>query len=105
VQFSTASSRTATDDYVIAFEGRLGRSDANRFKALLFELIDVGARSITVDLTRTHTVDETAVGILIIADKTLRLNGGSFHVVAGGAHLDAQSLLGKRGNDGTSSTR
>jgi len=97
VRFWTTSDPIDPREYVIAFEGRLERGEAGRLRALLFELIDVGARSITVDLTRTRTVDETAVGILIIADKALRQRGGNFHVVADGWACSAENLLIKRG--------
>jgi anti-sigma B factor antagonist len=105
VRFTSISANVSDGGYVVEFEGQLELTEAGDIKARLFELIEAGARSITVDLTRVRTIDETAIGILILADKTLRQLGGRLYVIENGLPTGVDGLLTGSGGNGWSDGR
>lgn len=56
---------------------------AERAEAELGDLADSGA-SVVVDLSRTEELDSLTLGVLVLAQKRLRMSGGELSLVCGG---------------------
>ncbi len=60
---------------------------APRLRERLVELVEAGARSVVVDLSRVEFLDSTGLGVLVGALKRLRAAGGSLALVCGQERL------------------
>jgi anti-anti-sigma factor len=84
VGFSATRDHVDAASYVVAVDGALDAGAALRLRTLLLDLIDYGARRISVDLSATTGIDTSAVRVLIVTDRSLRRAGGRLRVVRGG---------------------
>jgi anti-sigma B factor antagonist len=61
--------------------GELDLAGAPHFRRLIGELMGLGVREVTVDLTDTEFVDSSGLGALLWAERRLRAVGGELEVV------------------------
>ena len=66
---------------VVVLSGEADLFGAPRLKELLLGAIEAGAKRIVVDMTDTHFVDSTILGVLIGASKRLRPDDGEVVLV------------------------
>ena len=66
---------------VVVLSGEADLFGAPRLKEVLLGAIEAGAQRIVVDLTDTHFIDSTTLGVLIGASKRLRPAGGELVLV------------------------
>jgi anti-sigma B factor antagonist len=72
---------------VVALTGEVDLYTSPRFREVLFEGIDGGARRVVLDLALVTFVDSTAISVLVEGVNRLRLAGGSLAVVCGGGSV------------------
>ena len=77
VELEQASERVA----VVTLEGEIDIYSAPRFKEVLIEAIDHGARHIIVDLCKVTFIDSTALGVLVSGAKRVRPSAGTLDIV------------------------
>ena len=68
--------------FIVAAEGDLDLHACDRLRGALDSVIDAGGRRVVVDLTGVHVLDSTALGVLTLAYKRLRAEGGSLLLVS-----------------------
>lgn len=66
---------------VIDLEGEVDVYTAPQLKQKIIELLDIGSRHITVDLTSVDYLDSTALGVLIGGLKRLREHDGTLDLI------------------------
>ena len=81
------STRTVGDHAVLEVGGEVDVYTAPRLRERLVELVEAGARSVVVDLSRVEFLDSTGLGVLVGALKRLRAAGGSLALVCGHERL------------------
>jgi anti-sigma B factor antagonist len=79
--FGLVTASVGEENYVVALTGEADLFTAPELKHELTGLVDGGARSIVVDLSRTTFIDSTTLSVLLGAIKRLRPNGGEMGVV------------------------
>ena len=72
---------------VLTVRGEVDVYTAPRLRERLVELVEAGARSVIVDLSRVEFLDSTGLGVLVGALKRLRAVGGSLALVCGHERL------------------
>ncbi len=81
------STRSVADHTVLEVGGEVDVYTAPRLRERLVELVEGGARSVIVDLSRVEFLDSTGLGVLVGALKRLRAAGGSLRLVCGQERL------------------
>ena len=81
------STRTVDDYTVLEVGGEVDVYTAPRLRERLVELVEAGARSVVVDLSRVEFLDSTGLGVLVGALKRLRAAGGNLALVCGHERL------------------
>ena len=81
------STRAVTGHTVLEVGGEVDVYTAPRLRERLVELVDEGARSVIVDLSRVEFLDSTGLGVLVGALKRLRAVGGGLALVCGHERL------------------
>jgi anti-sigma B factor antagonist len=81
------STRTVDDHTVLEVGGEVDVYTAPRLRERLVELVEAGARSVIVDLSRVEFLDSTGLGVLVGALKRLRAAGGTLALVCGHERL------------------
>ncbi len=66
---------------VVVLSGEADLFGAPRLKEVLLDAIAAGAQRVVVDMTDTHFIDSTTLGVLIGASKRLRPVGGELVLV------------------------
>lgn len=90
VAVSTAG-RTAT----VRVTGELDCSTAAQLRAALLDVVDGGAREVTLDVSGTHFIDSTGLSVLVGGLKRLREHGG--HMVVQSPNHATRRLLDMTG--------
>jgi anti-sigma B factor antagonist len=83
----TVSTRNEGPFTVVEVGGEVDVYTAPRLRERLVELVEAGARSVIVDLSRVEFLDSTGLGVLVGALKRLRAAGGSLALVCGHERL------------------
>jgi anti-sigma B factor antagonist len=81
VEFSIEDRRLDGGVHVIAVTGEIDLFTAPELKQALSVPIDDGIERIIVDLSATTFIDSSSLGVLIGAQRRLKLNGGQLAVV------------------------
>jgi len=81
------STRSLADHTVLEVGGEVDVYTAPRLRERLVELVEGGARSVIIDLSRVEFLDSTGLGVLVGALKRLRAAGGSLGLVCGQERL------------------
>ena len=81
VEFSIEDRRLDGGIHVVAVTGEIDLFTAPEFKQALSEPIDEGVERVIVDLSDTTFIDSSSLGVLIGAQRKLKLNGGRLAVV------------------------
>lgn len=81
VEFSIEDRRLDGRIHVVAVTGEIDLFTAPEFKRALSEPIDEGIERVIVDLSDTTFIDSSSLGVLIGAQRKLKLNGGRLAVV------------------------
>ena len=84
----TMSARTVADHTVLEVGGEIDVYTAPTLRARLVALVEAGATSIIVDLSRVEFLDSTGLGVLVGGLKRMRGIGGEFSIVC-----DQEKLL------------
>lgn len=82
------ATREVAEHTVVEVRGEVDVYTAPRLRERLIEVVDGGARSVVVDLSRVDFLDSTGLGVLVGALKRLRLAGGELALVC-----DREKLL------------
>ena len=77
----TMSARTVADHTVLEVGGEIDVYTAPTLRARLVALVDAGATSIIVDLSRVEFLDSTGLGVLVGGLKRVRAHDGSLDLV------------------------
>src|SRR3954447_11271663 len=81
------STRTVGDHTGLEVGGEVDVYTAPRLRERLVELVEAGARSVIVDLSRVEFLGSTGLGVLVGALKRLRAAGGTLALVCGHERL------------------
>jgi anti-sigma B factor antagonist len=81
------STRTVDEHTVLEVGGEVDVYTAPRLRERLVELVEAGARSVVVDLSRVEFLDSTGLGVLVGALKRLRAADGNLALVCGHERL------------------
>jgi anti-sigma B factor antagonist len=79
-QFAVTLERPAEGVAVVVLEGEVDLYTAPRFKDVLLQAIDEGARHVIVDLAGVSFVDSTALGVLVSGGKRLQQTAGGLAI-------------------------
>jgi anti-sigma B factor antagonist len=82
VDVRVSVSRFGADSFVIAVGGELDLHTAEPLREKLADVLELGARSVLVDLTGVSFVDSTALTVLIDACQALTSSRGQMVLVA-----------------------
>ena len=80
-QFNVELEKPGDDVAVVILTGEIDIYSAPRFKEVLIEAIDHGARHIIVDLCKVTFIDSTALGVLVSGAKRVRPSAGTLDIV------------------------
>lgn len=80
-QFHVELEKRGDTAAVVILEGEIDIYSAPRFKEVLLEGIDQGARHVIVDLGKVTFIDSTALGVLVSGAKRVRPNNGTLDIV------------------------
>jgi anti-sigma B factor antagonist len=72
---------------VVALAGEVDLSTSPRFREVLLQSIDDGARHVVLDLALVTFLDSTAISVLVEGVNRLRPGGGSLAVVCDGGSV------------------
>jgi anti-sigma B factor antagonist len=75
------STRQVGDRTVLEVGGEIDVYTAPELRERLIEVVEGGARAVTVDLGRVEFIDSTGLGVLVGGLKRMRLSGGDFSLV------------------------
>jgi len=67
--------------YITINMNRATLKEAEEFKTLVFEKIDMGLKNFIVDLTKCEFIDSTFLGALVISLKKATSKGGDFRLI------------------------
>jgi anti-sigma B factor antagonist len=81
-QFHVKLEKPGDEIAVIELAGGVDIYSAPRFKEVLLQGIDDGARQVIVDLTNVTFIDSTGLGVLVSGAKRVRSQGVSFAIVS-----------------------
>jgi anti-sigma B factor antagonist len=81
-QFHVKLEKSGEQIAVIDLAGGVDIYSAPRFKEVLLQGIDDGARRVIVDLTNVTFIDSTGLGVLVSGAKRVRSQGVSFAIVS-----------------------
>ena len=97
VAFEIAQRELDERTSVISFEGELDLSSAPRLKWMLLDSLEAGRRLIVVDLSLCTFMDSTALGVLIVVQRSL---GAGVRLVIVTKHASILRIFELAGMDG-----
>ena len=77
VEFAAWDEEIDPETHLVSVRGEVDLFTAPEFKQRIAGAIDAGRRRVIVDLNATTFIDSSSLGILISADRRLRMQGGS----------------------------
>jgi anti-sigma B factor antagonist len=81
-EFSLKTARVGNGTYVVAVSGELDLHSVGQLRAELEQAMDRGAEHVVVDLACVTFMDSTALGAIVLAERSLRRSNGSLVVVS-----------------------